>query len=226
MENEDFRSYSQARQDLFVWLCSGRKECGTFVDLGAGHPENGSNTKALEERGWRGILADIATWEDLSTSRAGGNVVLADALDGDTDAEILKLAGDSGEIDFLSLDLEPPMLTLQRLATLPLDRVTFAIACVEHDLYRDPTGSIRAAMRGIMLEHGYRMVAADVSMVSESGGRFGLVPVEDWWIHPGLVPERLAIQVADAIRSANVVENIERIAFLERAAAHPVEEAE
>jgi hypothetical protein len=211
MEIEDLKSHSQARQDTFAIVASGGKRDGTFVDIGAGHPENGSNTKALEELGWRGILCDIETWEELAVARSQSNVILADALDPDTDAEILKLAGDGGTIDFLSLDLEPPALTLQRLATLPLHRVRFAIACVEHDLYRDPTGSIRAAMRGIMSSHGYRMVAADVMMVGHSDGRMNLVPVEDWWIHPSLVDERKAILIAKTVGMTSLLEMLDHI---------------
>ena len=223
METEEFASYSQARQDLFAWLCTGQKKDGTFVDLGAGDPERGSNTKALEQRGWRGILADIATWEELLKKRSQENVIFADALDPELQEEMKNLCDRGSAIDFLSLDLEPPLLTLQRLVTLPLHRVKFAVACVEHDSYRNANGSIRAAMRGIMLEHGYRMVASDVSMIGESDGRFGLVPVEDWWIHPTLVNEGRARQIADQIRAGSIIQDTERIGFLERAASHPEE---
>ena len=58
MENEG-QAGSQAMQDAFVMLCTGRKRDGTYVDLGAGHYANGSNTFRLAtEYGWSGIAAE------------------------------------------------------------------------------------------------------------------------------------------------------------------------
>lgn len=220
MALKELKSYSQARQDLFAWLCRGQSNTGTFVDLGAGHPVNGSNTKMLEDRGWRGILADIATFDDLCKERSEENEIFADAFDPDVDASIIALAGESRTIDFLSLDLEPPMLTLQRLVTLPLDRVKFAVACVEHDLYRG-NEHIRAAMRGIMESRGYLCVAHDVHMLGFTDSHANLLPVEDWWIHPDLVNARNARQIAKALIQGYEAECVEQIEFLERANAQP-----
>lgn len=220
MEQEELRSYSQARQDLFAWLCHGQSKTGSFVDLGAGHPVNGSNTKFLEEMGWRGILADIATFDDLVKERSEDNKIFGDAFDPDVDSAIVALSGQSRTIDFLSLDLEPPMLTLQRLVTLPLDRVKFAVACVEHDLYRG-NEHIRAAMRGIMESRGYLCVAHDVHMLGYTASLANLVPVEDWWIHPDFVNARNARQIAKALIQGYEAECVEQIEFLERAKAQP-----
>lgn len=220
MALEELKSYSQARQDLFAWLCRGQSNAGTFVDLGAGHPVNGSNTKMIEDRGWRGILADIATFDDLVKERSEDNKIFGDAFDPDVDSAIVALAGQSRTIDFLSLDLEPPMLTLQRLVTLPLDRVKFAVACVEHDLYRG-NEHIRAAMRGIMESRGYLCVAHDVHMLGYTASLANLVPVEDWWIHPDFVNDRNARQIAKALIQGYEAECFEQIEFLERAKAQP-----
>jgi hypothetical protein len=223
MEREELKTYSQARQDLFAWLCRGRSNTGTFVDLGAGHPSHGSNTRMLEERGWRGILADIATFDDLVKERSEDNEIFGDAFDPHLDVTLLEMAGKSaGVIDFLSLDLEPPMLTLQRLVTLPLDRVKFAVACVEHDLYRG-NEHIRAAMRGIMESRGYLCVAHDVHMLAVSSTSGNMVPVEDWWVHHDLVNPRNAMQVARALIQGYEAECIEQIEFLERAKAQPTD---
>lgn len=221
MEQEELRSYSQARQDLFAWICRGQSKTGSFVDLGAGHPVNGSNTKLLEEMGWRGILADIATLDDLVKERSEENEIFGDAFDPNLDATLIELAAKStGVIDFLSLDLEPPMLTLQRLVTLPLDRVKFAVACVEHDLYRG-NEHIRAAMRGIMESRGYLCVAHDVHMLGYTASLANLLPVEDWWIHPDFVNARNARQIAKALIQGYEAECVEQIEFLERAKAQP-----
>jgi hypothetical protein len=169
---------SQAWQDQFVAAALPR-EFGVFVDIGAGHPFDGSNTAYLErERGWSGLLCDRQWAHELARCRETRNMVFSDALDVEWSKVLPRLARD-GWIDYLSLDLEPPILTLQVLASLPLRDVRFKVATIEHDLYRG-NESIRAAMRGIMFGWGYELVAADVCCVV--GDRAS--PFEDWWAAP------------------------------------------
>ncbi len=86
-------NFSQAGQDVFVSLALDRKQGGLFVDLGAGHPQNYSNTFALEKyAGWRGILADIETVEQLKAERDPRNLFYGNALDPKLMADILTLA--------------------------------------------------------------------------------------------------------------------------------------
>lgn len=179
--------HSQAWQDRFVAAALPR-ECGVFVDIGAGHPLNGSNTAYLEcERGWKGLLCDRQWAHELARWRETRNMVFSDALDVEWGKVLPTLARD-GWIDYLSLDLEPPILTLQVLASLPLQSVRFKVATIEHDVYRG-NQSIRAAIRGIMLTHGYELVAEDVCCVV--GDR--AMPFEDWWAAP---------EYSDAARAA------------------------
>ena len=197
---ETQRFYGQAAQDWLVASLTGNR-VGSFVDLGAGDPERNSNTVLLERVfGWRGVLADIATRDSLVRDRSSENSIFGDAFDADVDAAIVRLAGDQGMIDYLSLDLEPPDLTLRRLCSLPLDRVRFGVVTCEHDLYRDPTGSIKAAMAGVLVHHGYRLVADNVLMIAGSGDECGLVPVEDWWVHQSIHDWREASCIADELR--------------------------
>lgn len=52
-----FTSFSQFGEDAFLHhLLTGKQ--GTYVDVGSGHPIQGSNTYALYEQGWSGILID------------------------------------------------------------------------------------------------------------------------------------------------------------------------
>jgi len=176
MATEDW--HSQAWQDQFVAAALPNRN-GVFVDIGAGHPTNGSNTAWLEhERGWQGILCDRQWAQELARCRDTRNMVFSDALDVEWSKVLPRLARD-GWIDYLSLDLEPPILTLQVLTALPLQSVRFKIATIEHDLYRG-NASIRAAVRGIMLTHGYELVAEDVCCMM--GDR--AFPFEDWWAAP------------------------------------------
>lgn len=199
----DVKSFSQAGQDAFVACVLDGKHGGTFVDLGAGDPYKYSNTFILESVfGWRGILADIETKDDLVDRRARGNVVYGDALDPALFLDIVEMADrNGGSIDYLSLDLEPPDITLVCLANLPLDRVRFRVLTVEHDRYRG-NSVLKYAMRGILEGFGYEPVAEDVRMIAKlDDGRHVLVPVEDWWIDPDLVEAEVAREIADAIRS-------------------------
>ena len=49
--------FSFQNQDEFVHSLIGDK--GFFLDIGCGHPEKGSNSKFLEQLGWKGLLFDI-----------------------------------------------------------------------------------------------------------------------------------------------------------------------
>jgi hypothetical protein len=214
-EGTVLRNFSQAGQDVFVSLTLDRKQGGLFVDLGAGHPQTYSNTFGLEKfAGWRGILADIETVEQLKAERDPRNLFYGNALDPKLMADILTLAdANEGTLDYLSLDLEPPESTLAALYGLPLDQMTFAIATVEHDLYRGKQ-SIKFAIEGILQGYGYRRVAENVRMIAKNESGYLLVPVEDWWVHPSLVDVHRASEVAADVRreqEIRLLEIIERL---------------
>ena len=196
---------SQAGQDVFVGRVCGRG--GRYVDLGAGHYREGSNTFQLERMlAWSGIAAEID--EDLRSDwsvERPKTLMFKDALDIEVEDKILSM-GETGPIDFLSLDLEPPFLTLACLVGLPLDRVKFRVVTCEHDVYRT-SRSVKNAMRGIFEGYGYVRVVEDQMMAGtfEIDGRqeMTLVPVEDWWVHPDLVDLRFASDEARKIRYQN-----------------------
>jgi len=171
---------SQLGQDEFVARMMQYKRGGTYVDIGAGDPIEISNTFALERNlGWSGVLCEKNP--DLLAAimrNRPGNIVHDDALTADWSTMFSKIADDIW-IDYLSLDLEPPELTLSVLRSLPLDRFRFRIATVEHDLYRVGGHKRSVEMASIMYAAGYRFFDT-VGVVSESGQH---LPIEDWWIH-------------------------------------------
>jgi len=223
MENEG-RFGSQAMQDAFAMLCTGRKRNGTYVDLGAGHYSRYSNTFRLEvEYGWSGIAAekDVELAAEFLSKRAGNNFFY-DALDPNLPGAIRALAGSEGIIDFLSLDLEPPELTLSCLVGLPLEDVRFAVICCEHDVYRRPR-SIKNAMRGILEGYGYVRVVEDVRMLGKMNTEDGkavyhVLPVEDWWVHPSLVNVRNAAAIGAELRMMSEDDHLEAADRLNREA--------
>jgi len=181
---------SQFRQDEFVDRLL-NLDGGTFADLGAGDPVRFSNTVYLERvRGWRGICADPGFVEEHRAQRTA--IAYGDAFRVPWAAEIEEagLVRD-GAVDFLSLDLEPPDLTLAMLILLPLDRVRFRVACVEHDQWR-PGGDYRMErMRGMMISRGYDYVCT----VADSN-KLG---IEDWWVDPAYVDRDFAVKVAKQV---------------------------
>jgi len=172
---------SQFGQDDWVIRALGGLRNGVYLDIGAGDPEDLSNTERLEgEFGWTGALCDIETAPLLRASRSG--VVYEDALAVNWAAACAGIAR-NGRIDYLSLDLEPPLLTLIVLNLLPLSSVRFSCLTIEHDAYRDG-GQIRAAMRAIMAHHGYTLAGSNRGL--EVNGKF--CAIDDWWIDPLVIP--------------------------------------
>lgn len=183
--------HSQLMQDRFVVGALAGKRNGTFADIGAGMTVALSNTVVLErEFGWSGILCDLVYADALRAFRSPRCKVVRDAVEADWDEQFSRFH-QNGWIDYLSLDLEPPDLTLKVLLRLPLCKYRFRIATVEHDLYR-PGGERRAReMRKVMRSRGY-------DLVQTVGGTFGGNPqplmIEDWWVHQDSGIERNEIE--------------------------------
>jgi FkbM family methyltransferase len=72
-------AYANENQDELVWEFFGRRPAGFFLEVGANHPTEGSQTWLLEQKGWRGILVEpqAALAGLLRAGRAGSQVVQA-----------------------------------------------------------------------------------------------------------------------------------------------------
>lgn len=177
--------YSQAGQDRFVYQLAVVGEGrigGTFLDVGCSVPVSGNNTYALERSGgWRGLLVDCACELAEAIARNRSSPFLCgDAKTIDWASELAK--HDLGPvIDYLSFDVDYDGLTA--LARLPLDRLRFRYATVEHDAYRFGDGP-RTAMRELLSRAGYELLCPDVECL----GRV----FEDWWVDPRTVDMRFA----------------------------------
>lgn len=163
-----FESYSQAGQDKFVFELCGHN--GSFLDIGCGHPIQGSNTYILErDYGWRGLLIDSAIDKVEQCNQVRRNPsVCCNALTVDWVALHL-----GKQFDYLSLDIDNPIDELCVLQSLHLDGFSFRVMTVEHDSYR--FGDVhKEELRKFLLGKGYILAKADVC-------NDGL-PFEDWWI--------------------------------------------
>lgn len=64
---EKIDTYSQAGQDIFVTKMLDAKKCGSFLEIGAGHLLNSSNTYLLEKKySWTGYSVDL---KDVHTEK-------------------------------------------------------------------------------------------------------------------------------------------------------------
>lgn len=190
------RNFSQAGQDLFVLSALNGKRGGVFLDLGCNEPIQINNTYLLESGfGWTGLSVDIdEAVFDLFVFRKSKTLV-ADGTRLDWD-QVVDLIGTT-RIDYLSLDLEPPEITLECLKTIPFDRLEFSVVTFEHDAYRAGE-TIRGPSRELFAREGYVRVCSDVHV---NGYVF-----EDWYCNPKYIEaERIEALRADGGEWENMI---------------------
>lgn len=148
---------SQIGQDVFVDSVLDGKIGGTFLDVGCYDCERISNTYFLEvTRNWRGVAIDIDPTHEQGWKlrRPRSAFVCADATLLDYDY-ILDQNAMPEVIDYLSMDLEPPSLTLQALERVLESRRKFRVITFETDWYRYKES--REPSRRILLDAGYTL---------------------------------------------------------------------
>ena len=134
----EYRSQPDTAQDQYVDSVLGKKHGGTFLDVGCCHCEIISNTWFLERvRGWSGVGIDLddqyaAGW---AFRRPRSTFICDDATRIDY-TSLLNAHGMPLLIDYLSLDLEPPRLTLEALERVLESDRRFSVITYETDWYR------------------------------------------------------------------------------------------
>ena len=159
----------QIGQDRFVVETLEYKRDGTFLEIGCAEPIRCSNTHVLEKSfNWSGVSIDIQdiphgndpnssiTWQ---SERPRSKHVIADALAVDY-SNLLKDSNMPSVIDYLSLDLEPPSVTLECLFKIPFDQYKFRVITFETDEYRDGGDERVRISRDYLQSKGYTLVAA------------------------------------------------------------------
>lgn len=170
-----FISYSQAGQDAFVHALLGDQ--GTFLDIGASHPTELSNTYGLEQVGWTGVCVEIehSLCELLRVQRK--------AVVREGDAIKMPWGHPWRAGDYLSLDIDGA--TLDVLRKLMEAKYKFLVITIEHDAYRFGD-TLRIPEREILTAAGYVLVRPDVCCTPG-------MPFEDWWVTPELVEKARAL---------------------------------
>ena len=156
--------YSQIGQDRLVLKYLKNKMNGTFVDVGCGFPKHINNTYVLENNfNWDGISIDIhmyteedgLVWDDCRNTK----LILEDALTINY-SSLFKENNLPINIDYLSVDLEPPYLSLECLFKIPFDEYTFNIITFEVDNNREGDTKRISESREFLKSKGYTLIGS------------------------------------------------------------------
>ena len=151
---------SQIGQDKNVLNILGPKQNGTFVDIGCFEPLTISNTFVFEhDFHWSGIAIDIQDYtgsngETWKINRPNTKHILSDALNIDY-IKLFEKNNMPTTIDYLSIDLEPPDLTLECLLKIPFTSYKFNVISFETDEYREGGENRVKISRDFLLKNDY-----------------------------------------------------------------------
>jgi hypothetical protein len=172
-------SHSQAGQDRFVYALSEGRSQGTFLDVGCSDPMKLSNTYALEQLGWTGVLIDCAPELAPRIAEKRQSPFVCGKAENIVWPTVLKRL--PSIVDYLSFDVDGSAVAV--FQAFPWSRVRFRILTVEHDAYRFGDAP-RRVMRAGLAAQGYDLLCPDVM---NDGCAF-----EDWWVDPLLVDTAIA----------------------------------
>lgn len=180
-----YMGYSQVGQDEFVIETLKHKKNGVYVEIGAYHSKDISNTYMLEkDYNWTGISFEIdpKRSKEFNTNRTN-KCYTADATNFDYET-LFYMLDMPKQIDYLQIDIEPASNSLKALLALPLQKYRFSVITFEHDLYDDPNNiDIKNKQIEVLSDLGYKLVRDNVF---DTDDRFPgkTYPFEDWWIDP------------------------------------------
>lgn len=172
-------------QEEFVLELLENKKGGYYVELGAFHSKNGSNTNKLEnEFDWKGVSFEIK--EDLRKefNENRSNPCMGDALDFNY-ISYFEENSFPKQIDYLQVDIDSgynlngrpdgnAYTSLHGLLAVPLNSYRFTVITFEHDAnmyWRNV--AMRDVQREILDSLGYSIVVRTES--------------EDWWVDPNVI---------------------------------------
>ena len=151
---------SQIGQDLYVIKHLKEKKEGIFIDIGCSTPKTISNTYLLESQyGWTGLAIDIVEHSETNgetwlKTRPNSKLIIQNALNIEYD-ELFKSYSLPFIIDYLTIDLEPPELTLECLFKIPFHNYKFRVITFETDAYRPGGDKRRNISREYLNSLGY-----------------------------------------------------------------------
>ena len=191
------KNYSQAMQDMFVLTVLDGKTDGTYLEIGSADPYYGSNTKLLEDLGWKGLSIEYSSWfVNQFIEHRNNPCICADALSLDYN-QLHKVWFGKGvdTIDYLSLDINPAENTLKCLYKLPFDRIKFNVITFEHDSYQSGD-NVRDLSREFLYKFGYYPVGKSIKYDLQNS-------YEDWYIHSSILTPELNKKLDDMFNNSN-----------------------
>jgi hypothetical protein len=191
--------YSQVCQDIFVLSVLDGKTNGTYLEVGAYLPDSINNTYLLAKNyNWSGVSIDIqrSNWSDV---RPNDIYLVADALNLSYSNLFKEYFSNTNVIDYLQLDIEPSINTLNALFKVFESEQRFRVITFEHDIY---TGGhvARNLSRDFLKKLGYTLIVSDV-ITDEN------YPFEDWWVDLNLVNREVALDIAEASKNIKFPRN-------------------
>lgn len=186
--NNNFNlEYGNSDQENFIIKVLNKKINGYYVELGANHPIEGSNTYYLEkEFKWNGLSLEILPeYQLLHTDVRINPCLLEDARKFDYKKYFVE-NNFPNQIDFLQIDIDAGFdknakqlgdnaSSLHGLIQIPLNEYRFTVITYEHEALNDfKKNSERDAQREILDSYGYALVVRNWH--------------EDWWIDPNVIP--------------------------------------
>jgi hypothetical protein len=175
---------SQLGQDAIVDRILKQKTNGYFVDLGACWYNNMNNSEFFEkQRGWKGIAIE---YDDKFTPgwaehRPNTIHIVQDA----TKVDYEKLFTENNfprMIDYLSIDLEPPEVTLECLYKVFEANYEYRVVSFEVDYYRNER--VRDESRRMFWDKGYVLLGE----VFDRGYH-----IDDMWAHHSVYEEGMKV---------------------------------
>lgn len=188
-------NYSETLQDIFVLMCTQGKKGGRFLEIGCGRPQYRNNTYLLESKfAWSGTSIDnnsefLEEWKDVRKT-----VPILE------DARVINWTSTLkySHYDYLQIDCEPGLVSLQILQSLPLHDVMFSVITFEHDYYVDLDPNVRDLSREYLESFGYRLLIGNVSSDNYR-------PYEDWWVHPKYISQSVIDKLQRPLQDVNRV---------------------
>jgi hypothetical protein len=172
-------------QEEFVLDLLENKKGGYYVELGAFHSENGSNTNKLEKQfDWKGVSFEIREDFRKEFNENRSNPCMGDALDFNYISYFEENLFPK-QIDYLQVDIDSgyqgngrsigsAYTSLHGLLAVPLNSYRFTVITFEHDAnmyWRNIV--MRDVQREILDSLGYSIVVRTES--------------EDWWVDPNVI---------------------------------------
>ena len=173
-------SKSQLGQESFVLWILNQKTDGFYIEIGASHPTNLSNTFLLESKfSWRGIGLEIDPKLTNYYNQNRSNLCLnLNAIETNY-RDLFETQAVPMKVDYLQVDIEPPKNTYLALKRVMKSRRIFSVITFEHDLYASKFNYFWKVRAFFLLRlKGYTRCANNVSN--------GSAKQEDWYIHKTL----------------------------------------